>query len=55
MLTGILDNVVLLTVLFKEYNVRQTVHYNILLLFNVNNLNVELLKPYCSMLIYAVM
>ena len=54
-LLNILNNAILLTVFFKEYSAGQTVCYNILLLFNVNNFDVELIKLYCSMLIYAVM
>ena len=52
--SNISDNVVLLTVPFKEYDAGQTVHHNILFLFNVNNFDVKLIKLYCSMLIYAV-
>ena len=55
MLLSISDNVVLLTVFFKEYSAEQAVYYNVSLLFNVNNLDVKLLKPHCLILIYAVM
>ena len=54
-LLNILNNVVLLTVFFEEYNTEQTVCHNILLPFNVNDFNVKLTELYCSMLIYAVM
>ena len=53
--SNILDNVVLLTVPFEEYDTGQTVCHNISLLFNVNNFDVELTELHCSMLIYAVM
>ena len=51
---NILNNVVLLTVLFEEYGVEQAVCHNISLPFNVNNFDVKLVKLYSSMLIYAV-
>ena len=53
-LLNISDNVVLLTVPFEEYNAGQTVCHNISLLFNVDNLDVELLELCCLMPVYAV-
>ena len=53
--SNILNNVIFLTVFFEEYGVKQAVCHNISLLFDVNDLDVELSELCCSMLIYAVM